>query len=133
MQQGLFVTVSRKWNNPIIEEALDQYITDLPDNVPEVLPLVVTKIDADEIRLHMPLRNFMKLLLWEIDAQLPAFLDTIRQQIGSVTWVFTQATFDATFAKAVNATTEQGVLDKIFQDAVDKVVEGVKEESVKVV
>ena len=111
MQQGLFVTVSRRWDNPQIS----------------------ISITGDEIALSMALADFLTALRQEIDLQIPAFLDTIKQQIGSVTWVFTQATFDATFAKAVNATTEQGILDKIFQDAADKVVKGIKEESVKVV
>jgi len=110
VQQGLFVTVSRKWTQPQIE----------------------INITGDEIALSMPLSDFLAALRQEIDTQLPTFLDTIKQQIGSVTWVFTQATFDATFTRAVNTATEQGILDKIFQDASDKVVMGIKEESTKV-
>jgi hypothetical protein len=111
MQQGLFVTVSRKWDNPRIS----------------------INITGDEISLSMALADFLMALRQEIDLQLPFFLDTIRQQIGSVTWVFTQATFGKAFAQAVNATTEQGILDKIFQDAADKVVKGIKKESVQVI
>jgi len=111
MNPGIFVTVSRKWTHPQI----------------------FTRITGEEIALSIELDDFLAALKHEIDAQLPVFLDSIRQQVGSVTWVFTQATFDTMFAQAVDKAKATGTLNQIFQDAAKVVIEGIKEESIKVV
>ena len=99
------VTVSRHWDNPQIR----------------------TTISKDGIKLEMNMGDFFDALKREFAVH--EFRDEIRQGIGSVTTVIKQSTFDQRFNDAF----AKAWFEKRLEDAVKKVITGIKEESIKAV
>jgi hypothetical protein len=105
MSEGINkVVISKKWNNPEIT-------------------LKVSRVEED-IRLEISLKDFIEAVKKELDFGL--FFKQLKENIGSVTWIFSDPKFEARFKEAVNDLHFDERLDK----AVVNVIEGIKESSV---
>ena len=108
MDYKLVVTVSRYWHEPKI----------------------LTYIDGNEISLTISMDDFVKAMVQEID--LSEIVSQIKNEIGSVRWVFKDETWDKKFDQAVQSAITQEMVSKLFDKVIPIVIGKVKEESVKV-
>jgi hypothetical protein len=98
------ITISRHWDNPSIK----------------------TTVSQEGIALEMNMDDFFVALKKEF--AIHEFRDEIRQSIGSVTTVIKQTTFDQRFNDAFAS----AWFEKRLENAIKKVIAGMKEESTKV-
>jgi hypothetical protein len=99
-----YVTISSKWNTPEI----------------------ITTVTNEDISLTMDLKDFIEALKEELD--IPGLALEIRDNIDSVTWVFTRNEYNRRFWEAY----KQIDVNKRIVDAIGRIMEGVKKESAKV-
>jgi hypothetical protein len=124
-----FVTIMRKWNNPTIDIAVTDGIE--------------LKIPMDDFQAAM-LSELQQSLKYELQKQINSaeFKSVIRDIVGSVTWVFTQESFDAKLATAMKAVQEliekridglcHETIDKMLKDIINDIIKSVKQESTKI-
>ena len=101
-----YVTISRKWNRPNIE-------------------ITVT---IEDISLRMSMDDFTEALKAELETE--GFVERIKTGVGPVTWVLRRETFHKKVDGAAEAAKE--TLHDAIEEAIERIISGVKEESAKV-
>ena len=111
----IFVTVSRKWHNPII----------------------FSYVDNQEISLSISLEDFKKVVKREVTASMPAdeIKKIVRQELGDK-GIWNQNRFDDNFNNAFDRARkklfDEGYFDGIIENAFCRAMKGLKEESNKI-
>jgi hypothetical protein len=93
-------------------------------------PIVLHRVTIDGIEIKLDIKDFAEALKQEID--IPGFVNEILvPAIGSIKWTFKQETFEQQVTDAIEKTKKE--FDDRCRYALERVLRGVKEESVKVV
>jgi hypothetical protein len=111
------VTISRYWNSPKI----------------------TTSVSKESISLSMDMEDFISALKTEIgfspviEGEPQEILAKLKAEVGSVTWVFKDETFENQLTAAFNKVVKESKIDTQVETAIMSVLEKVKEESIKVI